>query len=218
MQRQIWISGECKLEGTLHLPGAAAARGGVVVCHPHPQYGGDMHFYLVRRVAQACADRGWAALRFNFRGVGNSSGRFDHGRGEVNDVAAAAAFLARQIGEQRPLGLAGYSFGSLMAARYVADGGQVDALALIALVAAAADADDFTGLKRYTGPLLSVSGGRDRIAPPDATAAFLHQLGLTAQSICYAESDHFFGAVSDGLSDRVADFFDRSFACDDSSA
>ena len=73
-----------QLQGVLTLPQGASA--GVVVCHPHPQFGGDMGNPVVTAVARACAGANLATLRFNFRGVGSSGGAWDEGRGEQDDV------------------------------------------------------------------------------------------------------------------------------------
>ena len=108
------------LEGLLRLPDgmAASASDGearpahaAVVCHPHPQFGGTMHNKVVFRLAAALVEHGIPALRFNFRGVGRSTGSYDEGRGEADDVRAAlAALAARYPGV--PLLLAGFSFGA----------------------------------------------------------------------------------------------------------
>jgi alpha/beta superfamily hydrolase len=97
------------LEGLLKespAPFAAA-----VICHPHPQFGGTMNNNVVYRVAKAFVDAGGTALRFNFRGVGRSTGRYAEGVGEEDDARAALDFL-----EQRypgvPLWMAGFSFGA----------------------------------------------------------------------------------------------------------
>ncbi|HWP99559.1 MAG TPA: CocE/NonD family hydrolase [Vicinamibacterales bacterium] len=124
-------SADLELEGRLHLPDGAGPFAGVVVCHPHPQYGGDMRNNVVMTVCAALTAGGFAALRFNFRGVGRSGGAFDGGRGEGLDAAAAVSHLAAlpTIDATR-MGLAGYSFGAL-AALAAADA-RLRALALIA--------------------------------------------------------------------------------------
>src|SRR5262245_20436228 len=76
-------------DGAEHSGPAAVA----VVCHPHPLFGGTMHNKVVHAAAEALARRGLPTLRFNFRGVGRSTGRHDNGRGEQDDLTAALAFL-----------------------------------------------------------------------------------------------------------------------------
>ena len=81
---------EGTLEALLRLPNesdpAIAAPMAALVCHPHPLGGGTMHNKVVFRIAQALGDLGLPVLRFNFRGVGRSTGTYDEGRGEANDV------------------------------------------------------------------------------------------------------------------------------------
>src|SRR5258706_104046 len=88
-----------------------AARAAAVVCHPHPLHGGTMHNHVTYRLAQAWRDAGVACVRFNFRGVGRSTGAHDEGRGEVDDAAAALDWLAQQT-PGVPLYASGFSFGS----------------------------------------------------------------------------------------------------------
>ena len=83
---------------------------GVVISHPHPLYGGDMHNSVVEIMHEAFDEMGWTTLRFNFRGVGQSQGNFDDGRGEQEDVAAAIRHL--QLNGITKVTLAGYSFGA----------------------------------------------------------------------------------------------------------
>jgi alpha/beta superfamily hydrolase len=103
------------LEALLRAPAHPA--GAAVVAHPHPLFGGTMHTKVVHRAAKLLADRlHLCALRFNFRGVGASEGAYDDGRGETDDLVAAVRF-ARGRHPGGPLVLAGFSFGSLCAAR-----------------------------------------------------------------------------------------------------
>ena len=84
-----------------------------VVCHPHPLFGGTLHNKVVFRIARGLRDTGAAVLRFNFRGVGQSGGEHDHGKGEQDDVRTAVAYM-RDRYPGLPLALAGFSFGSSM--------------------------------------------------------------------------------------------------------
>lgn len=103
------------LQGLLSEP-RVPARGLCVVCHPHPLYGGAMDNKVVYTLAAAAVAQGFVALRFNFRGVGESAGRHDHGYGEVEDALAAVTWLRARSGTG-PLLLAGFSFGAQMALR-----------------------------------------------------------------------------------------------------
>src|SRR5438094_10616195 len=94
------------LEARAALP--AHSRAGVVICHPHPLYGGDMDNPVVVRVQEVCAELGLATLRFNFRGVGGSGGTHGGGVAEQDDARIALDVLAQATGEV-PLAIAGYS-------------------------------------------------------------------------------------------------------------
>src|SRR4051794_9149712 len=101
------------LEGELWLPDGEGPVGGVVVCHPHPQRGGSMDSNVVWALCQGLNAAGLASLRFNFRGVGGSAGRYGEGVDEVADALGALAFIAEQPGiDPERIGLAGYSFGA----------------------------------------------------------------------------------------------------------
>src|SRR6218665_1636078 len=92
-----------------------SARGVAVIAHPHPLFGGTMDNKVVQTLARAFVQAGWTALRFNFRGVGASSGTHDEGRGELQDLLAVVQQLAPPAQDglpTQPLALAGFSFGA----------------------------------------------------------------------------------------------------------
>ncbi len=126
-------SGELALEGTLHLPAEEGRFPGVVICHPHPQYGGDMYNVIVASLAQSLCNAGIAALRFHFRGVDMSEGSFDGGIGEIEDAIAALEFLSlcENVDASR-VGVAGYSFGAAVAMAAASRSNLPQALASIA--------------------------------------------------------------------------------------
>ena len=90
------VARDIVLEGRLAVP--ADARAGVVICHPHPLYGGDMDNPVVVRVQEVCAELGLATLRFNFRGVGGSGGAHGGGVAEQDDARIALDVLAQATG------------------------------------------------------------------------------------------------------------------------
>ena len=195
--------GDLSLEGVLHLldstPAAAA-----VVCHPHPQYGGDMENNVVLAACQSLVSQGFAALRFNFRGVGASEGAFDQGEGERNDVHAALRYLASlpEVDGER-LGLIGYSFGALVAAE-VADS-DLRALALVSPPVAHAD------LRLDWGcPALVLAGDQDQNAPADGLEAIGRASGVELRVVSGA--DHFWLGFEEELVEALAGFFEQHLA------
>src|SRR5882762_504043 len=187
-----------RLEGTLRVPDGQP-RGIVVIAHPLPTHGGEMRNPLVAGIARACAERGWYALRFNFRSVGASVGTWTGGREEEDDVGAAVAH-GRGIAPTLPLGLVGYSFGAHMALRWVSRGGKVDALVLIGLA------------------LRSVTGGENDLSPLSdgtfvvaaendqfGTAAELRERFPRARIAEVRGTDHFFTGHRDEMTRLVTE-------------
>jgi len=188
------------LDGRLVVPPRAAA--GVVVCHPHPQYGGDMENELVVRLASALAEAGFAALRFDFRGVGASGGRHDDGRGEVDDVRAATALVRERLGVPA-VAVVGYSFGSLMAMQAAA----VDAATVTGVVAIGPPVRmvslDF--LTRCRVPIAFVVGDRDQFCPLATLEASRARVAPASTQTVISGADHFFGAELAALAARVVE-------------
>lgn len=110
------------------------ARGTAVIAHPHPLYGGTMDNKVVQTLARAFVQCGWSALRFNFRGVGASEGRYDEGQGETDDMLR---LIESQVGSS-PLALAGFSFGAFVTTRVIARVASHQQLRKIVLVGTAA--------------------------------------------------------------------------------
>ena len=159
------VTAEVTLDARLAIPDAAI--GGAALCHPHPLYGGDMENPVVVRAAEVCREAGLATLRFDFRGVGASTGAFDEGRGEQSDLGAALDHLAATLHAGAPLASLGYSFGAAVAAR-VAMRRPLAGLALVAPALAMPALADLGDLASFTGPLLIVAGSDDRYCPRDA--------------------------------------------------
>ncbi len=114
-----------RLDGRLELPDPAlhaAPRFLAVFGHPHPLHGGTMQNSVVVHGARALSARGGVVARFDFRGVGRSTGRHDEGRGELADYREVAAFLRGRVQARLPLLAAGFSFGSIRALEVAAAG------------------------------------------------------------------------------------------------
>src|SRR5918911_931086 len=100
-----------RIEAILKEPGVSTPRGVALVLHPHPLGGGTMHNKVVFRAASALNDAGLTTLRINFRGVGQSTGTHDEGRGEIEDVRAGLDYLTEHY-PGKPITIAGFSFGA----------------------------------------------------------------------------------------------------------
>lgn len=176
------------LEAATALPAAAdARRGTAIICHPHSQHGGTMHNKVVTIVERALRELGLATVTFNFRGVGESAGTFDNGGGETDDLLAVAAWV-QQVRADDVLWLAGFSFGSYVAARAAAR------LPLRQLIGIAPPVGrwDFSALKPPACPWLIVQGEADEVVDPAAVYAFVEAQKVAPTLVRMPETSHFF--------------------------
>jgi alpha/beta superfamily hydrolase len=192
--------GDLTLDGRVSVPVDATA--GVVVCHPHPQYGGSMENDLVIALCSGLQEAGFATLRFDFRGVGASSGGHDNGRGEVDDVRAAATTLRTRLDVPR-VSLVGYSFGSVMALRAGAD----DPEGVTQMVAIGPPVR-MIGLDFLAGcrvPLAFVTGDRDQFCPLATIETVRERFAPASTLALIPGADHFFAGHLGALAARVVD-------------
>jgi len=196
-------AGDVVLEGLVSLP-EPAARTGVVICHPHPLYGGEMRNNVVEALAISLRKAGHATLRFNFRGVDGSSGEHGDGIAEIDDVRSAVSYLLqRQPFES--IAVAGYSFGSLVGLRAGADDPRVDRLIGVALPIARRDA---SFLENTTKPKLLISGDRDEHSPLPALEALCARMPEPKQLVAINGADHFFRSREMEVADAALRFID----------
>ena len=184
---------------------AEGSRGGLVVCHPHPLYGGDMDNPVVVRAAEVATQGGLSTCRFNFRGVGRSSGAHAKGEREQDDVKAALALLGRRLPAGAPLGLAGYSFGAWVSASVAASG---TSLAALCLIAPPLSMFDFATLAGSNCELLIVAGTRDTYCPTAGLAPLTEQVP-TARVEIIEGADHFFFGKLFPLGELIRSWTDR---------
>ncbi len=160
----------------------------VVVCHPHSLYGGSLHNKVVHMLARALRELGCDTLRFNFRGVGKSEGRFDHGQGETEDLRAVAHWIRRATA-QAPLWLAGFSFGAYVVLRAAAD------LAPARLITVAPPVNLYAELQRLPRPAcpwLIIQGEQDEVVPPAVVARWAQALQPPPDLAWISQAGHFF--------------------------
>ncbi|HSD11464.1 MAG TPA: alpha/beta fold hydrolase [Candidatus Binatia bacterium] len=193
-------SGALSLEGRLWIP--AAATHAAIVCHPHPQYGGDMDNSIVAATTAALRRRGLATLRFNFRGVGRSEGRYDEGRGEVDDARAAVELLRDEL-RNAAIALGGYSFGAMIALLGGHDHSEVDRLFAIALPVSMFDVSPIAGSSK---PKVFLLGDRDPYCPFAALEAAVSRLAGENVLRSLDGADHFLFGFEDEVGEAVARF------------
>lgn len=176
-----------RLEALLETPGEADPEGVAVICHPHPMHQGTMQNKVVHTLARAFVMRGFLAVRFNFRGVGESEGSFDDGRGELQD-ALCAARAARERVPQGPLWIAGFSFGAAIAIQAAA---LLRADGLVSVAPAVRRVSAMTGTNPRC-PWLVIQGDRDELVDVDATIEWVNSLEPGPELTVFTDTEHFF--------------------------
>lgn len=173
-----------------------------LVCHPHPLYGGTMHNKVVFQVAQALQALGMPTLRFNFRGVGRSTGTYDEGRGEMDDVRYALEFLSRRYAGL-PTILSGFSFGAYVALRVAAIDDRVKAMIGLGVPARMFD-DEY--LKDSHKPKLIIQGTKDELAPYPQTLEWFEHVPAPKSLVAVQGADHFFQGHLDEVQAIITTF------------
>lgn len=175
------------LEGLLERP--PDARGDVVAvcCHPHPLYGGAMQNKVVHTLARSCQDQRVASVRFNFRGVGASEGKYDDGAGESEDAAAVADWARRETGASRLWSL-GFSFGGFVAYRLAT----LREASLLVTVAPPVQRFDFATLAVPLCPWLVLQGDADELVDHERVLAWTKSVSPPPEVRLFAGGEHFF--------------------------
>lgn len=158
-----------------------------VVCHPHPLYGGTMINKVVYTLARTLQEQGLPTLRFNYRGVGQSEGQYDEGRGETADALAVIAW-GRARWPEAPLTLAGFSFGA-MVALLAAPAAQPVRLITVAPAVTYAQ---FAAIEQPPCPWLIIQGQADELVDYREVAAFAARFSPAPVLRMLPGVDHFF--------------------------
>ncbi|MCC7008096.1 MAG: alpha/beta hydrolase [Acidobacteria bacterium] len=185
-----------------------APRAAAVLAHPHPLQGGTMHTKAVFQAAKGLRRIGCAVLRFNFRGVGQSGGAFDEGRGEREDFSAALTFMADRY-PGTPLWAGGFSFGSWVAMETGARDPRVSALIGIA-PPVTKPGYSFDATLETTKPKFLVQGSLDAVCPVKDLWAFYARLHEPKELVIIDGASHLFEGktveVGEALEDLLGDF------------
>ena len=192
------------LEAIVEMPSEGEPIGAVVVCHPHPQYGGTMHNKVAHTLARSFVRLGFAAVRFNFRGTEGSEGEYDEGVGEVDDALAALKWMRAEVAEG-PIWLAGFSFGAAVALRAsVVE--PVDGL----ITVAPAVSRFASGMEQQPQcPWLVVQGDQDELVDIEETLAWLNDLEPGPQLAVVPDAEHFFHGRLVDLREIVTNFVQK---------
>jgi alpha/beta superfamily hydrolase len=166
-----------------------------LVCHPHPLFGGTMHNKVVYQTAKSLDALGLPVLRFNFRGAGRSAGTHDRGRGELNDIRAAIAFLAIEF-PNIPLLVAGFSFGSWVGLRVACEDSRVTDLIGVGIPV---NNSEFSFLQKCAKPKLFVHGSNDEHGAVEKVKSLVPSFAGENKLVIVDAVDHFFTGKLDQL-------------------
>ena len=205
--RIIFPSAGLSLEGILAVPEGSGPFPTVIVCHPHPLYGGSMDNNVVDSLSETLTQASLVSFKFNFRGVGRSQGESGQGIGEQEDVEAAISFIStvKEVDAKR-IGLAGYSAGAGFAFPVGFNDARIKALAA---VSPPLPMFDFDFLKRCLKPKLLILGSRDSFIPTDQFLEFCQSLPEPKEYESIEGADHFWWGYESGLAAKVVAFFTK---------
>jgi alpha/beta superfamily hydrolase len=196
-------------EGIITLPANLSVPfPGVVLCHAHPLFGESMASPVMQTLCSALDGEGMATLRFNFRGVGGSGGSFDKGEGEQEDLKAALETLKRWPGVNgKRIGVAGVSFGAVVALDVLAKAKWVQAIAAVAPTLSGVRRSK---LDKFKGPKLLVVGERDRLVPAEELQGLVEGLSPSVEYSVVPGADHSWCGHEDQVAAQVAGFLAKA--------
>jgi alpha/beta superfamily hydrolase len=201
-----------RLEGRYHPPKTKNSRIALIL-HPHPQFGGTMNNQVAYQMYYMFAERGFAVLRFNFRGVGRSQGAFDHGLGELSDAAAALDWVQSFNPDARACWIAGFSFGAWIGMQLLMRRPEVEGFIS---VAPQPNLYDFSFLAPCPSSGLIVHGSADRVVTPNDMQSLIDKLktqkGITIDQQIIEGANHFFEDKVDELIEVVGGYVDKRLA------
>jgi len=210
---EIFFSGpEGRLEGRYHHNETKAAPI-VVILHPHPLYGGTMNNKITYNLYQAFVRSGFSALRFNFRGIGKSQGKFDDGIGELADAATALDWIQQQNMDASACWIAGFSFGAWIAMQLLMRRPEINGFIA---VSPPANLYDFSFLSPCPTAGLITMGDRDEIVSEEAVGKLAKKLagqkGANLEYKIIKGADHYYRNNLDALNMIVEDYIARRMA------
>jgi alpha/beta superfamily hydrolase len=212
MPEVIFNGPDGRLEGRYHhskAPNAPIA----LLLHPHPQHGGTMNNKVVYGLYHTFVRRGFSTLRFNFRGVGRSQGKFDNGQGELSDAASALDWMQSYNPNAAACWVGGFSFGAWISMQLLMRRPEIDGFIS---VAPPANIYDFTFLAPCPSSGLIVHGSADELVPEPSVSKLATKLGsqknIRVRYRTVEGANHFFGAHMDPLNELVDQYLGESMA------
>ena len=214
MPEVIFPGPEGRLEGRFH-PGTRPRAPVALILHSHPQAGGTMNNKIVQLLYQTFVRRGFATLRFNFRGVGKSQGLFDNGIGELSDAASALDWVQSIHPEAETTWVAGVSFGAWIGMQLLMRRPEIRGFISIA---PPANMYDFSFLAPCPSSGIIIQGEADEVVTPGAVQKLVDKLRtqrhITINHDTIPGANHFFANELDLLMKSVDDYLDMRLATD----
>jgi uncharacterized protein len=184
-----------------------------ILLHPHPSFGGTMNNPIVHSLYYMFAQRGFAVLRFNFRGVGRSQGLFENGAGELSDAASALDWLQAHNREAKICWIAGVSFGAWISMQLLMRRPEISGFISVAPLA---KHYDFSFLAPCPASGLFVNGDKDTVTPSEAVNTLVTKLktqkGIVIEHKVLPGANHFFEDKIDDLTRICATYLDKRLA------
>ena len=214
MPEVIFAGPEGRLEGRFSPPPRPRAPVALIL-HPHPQGGGTMNNRIVQAMYQTFARRGFATLRFNFRGVGKSQGTFDNGIGELSDAASALDWVQQIHPEASTTWVAGFSFGAWIGMQLLMRRPEIKGFISIA---PPANMYDFTFLAPCPSSGIIIQGTGDEVVTHSSVQKLVDKLKtqrhITIDHVEIPGANHFFENEMDPLMGSVDAYLDKRLAGD----
>lgn len=180
-----------------------------LMLHPHPQHGGTMNNRVIYTIYHAFARKGFSVLRFNFRGVGRSQGRFDRGEGELSDAASALDWLQIYNPNASACWIAGFSFGAWIGMQLLMRRPEITGFIS---VAPPANLYDFSFLAPCPSSGLVLQGDLDEIVPHESVQKLIHKLSnqrdIRIDYRLIPGANHFFQTHLEALNAEIEDYLD----------
>ncbi len=184
-----------------------------LILHPHPEHGGTMNNKVTYALYRTFVDKGFNTLRFNFRGVGKSEGRFSGGEGELSDAASVLDWMQTYNPNASQCWVAGFSFGAWIGMQLLMRRPELDGFIS---VSPPANMYDFTFLAPCPVSGLIVQGDEDLVVPKDSVDELCNKLALQKNIVVTKKivegADHFYGEQLDQVVSSVVSYLDVSMA------
>lgn len=212
MPEVIFPGPDGRLEGRIQ-PKSDPSSPIAIILHPHPLYGGTMNNKVVYALYQVFAQKGFTVLRFNFRGVGRSQGKYDSGVGELSDAAAALDWLQATYPNAKTTWVAGFSFGAWIGMQLLMRRPEIGGFIS---VSPPANMFDFSFLAPCPSSGLILHGTADQIVPGEdvdkLNEKLSQQKGITITYQKVRGADHFYADKMEEMANQVGKYLDSTMA------